>query len=79
MSYQDLIGDKVYWGSYGYEHLHTITDIEEENDIVVIYMDTHYFTKIQKEDLGKFIENGYVEFIRKFSDGPAFEVLMTVT
>jgi len=80
MSYQDLIGEEVFWGSPCYEEFHTITDVKEEDDVVVLYLGrygTESFTKIQKEDLDKFIENEYVRFIRKFPDGPALEVLVT--
>jgi hypothetical protein len=80
MSYQDLIGEEVFWGSPCYEEFHTITDVKEEEDDVVLYLGRHereFFTKIEKQDLDKFIENEYVEFIRKFPDGLALEVLVT--
>jgi hypothetical protein len=66
MSYQDLIGEEVYFGVYGYEEFHYIAAIEEQWDSVVISLERHRSKiniKISKENVDKFLAEEYVELV----------------
>jgi hypothetical protein len=80
MSYQNLIGDEVYYGSPCYEEFHTILDVKEEGEFVLLHLGRYgeeCFTKIEKQDLDKFMENEYVEFMVSRPKGLSLQVLIT--
>ena len=80
MSYSNLIGDEVYWGSPCCEDFHTIVDVKEEDDNVELIMEDHVKQKsvlIPKQDLDKYIQEEYVEFTRKLPNGYGLEVLIS--
>lgn len=77
MSYQNLIGDEVYWGSPCYENFEVIESVQEEGNLVKVSFESEKFTRIPKEDLDLFLKNDEVQFVRKYSDGLALESMIT--
>ena len=80
MNYKDLIGDEVYCGSPFYEEFNVIKNVEVSGDSVhlhLINLNKIRQVVLEKQDLDKFVEQGYVEFMVKSEKGLALECLMS--
>ena len=66
MSYSNLIGDEVYWGSPCHEEFHTIVDVCGAGSNVEIHLKRHGKVTpviISKQDIDKYIKEEYIEFV----------------
>ena len=67
MSYSDLIGEEVYFGSPCIEEFYTIVDYWGAGSNVEIHLERHGKVTpviISKQDIDKYINEEYVEFVK---------------